>query len=190
VSATEPKPLRADARRNRERIVAAAAALFAEGGQTTQMDDVARRAGVGVGTVYRHFPTKDALAGELLRTKFQRHTETARRWAERDGGWEGFEGFLREVFAEMAADATLQRMMWVTDERALQYAEDARLELAAVVQALIDGAKAEGRLRADFDGDDMPVLMCAVGGVMSARNQRVRRYDHVVEILIDGLRAR
>jgi hypothetical protein len=90
----------------------------------------------------------------------------------------------------MAADATLQRMMWVTDERALQYAEDARLELAAVVQALIDGAKAEGRLRADFDGDDMPVLMCAVGGVMSARNERVRRYDHVVEILIDGLRAR
>jgi AcrR family transcriptional regulator len=189
MSATEPRPLRADARRNRERILAAAAELFAECGQATQMDDVARRAGVGVGTVYRHFPTKDALAGELLRAKFVRHADRARRWAQQASGWAGFEGFLRESFEEMAADATLQRMMWVTSETAVEYAEDARRHLSAVIGSIIRRAQAEGALRADFGVEDIPALMCAVGGVMSAQNPHVRRYDHIVEILIDGLRA-
>ena len=65
------RPLRADARRNRERVLQAAREVFAEQGREAQMDDVARRAAVGVGTVYRHFPTKealiDAIAGEALR---------------------------------------------------------------------------------------------------------------------------
>jgi AcrR family transcriptional regulator len=167
----------------------AARAVFAEQGHDAQMDDVAKRAMVGVGTVYRHFPTKDALAGELLRAKFQRHAEVARRWAQAERGWDAFEGFLRETFTAMATDASLQGMMWVTSEGALRHAEDARLELAAVVDGLIERAKAEGELRADFDGADMPALMCAVGGVMSAQNERVRRYDRVIEILIAGLRA-
>ncbi|QEC48524.1 TetR/AcrR family transcriptional regulator [Baekduia soli] len=190
MSATEPRPLRADARRNRERIVEAARGLFAECGQAAQMDDIARAAGVGVGTVYRHFPTKDALIGELLRVKFHGHAEVARRWTETAGGWAAFEGFLRESFTAMAGDQTLQRMMWVTNDAAVAHAEDARLALVVVVQELIDGAVAEGRLRPDFDVDDMPALMCAIGGVMSAQNRHVRRWDHIVEIVIDGLRAR
>ena len=72
MTSTDPKPLRADARRNRERVLDAARELFAECGHETQMDDVARRAQVGVGTVYRHFPTKTALIGELLATKFRK----------------------------------------------------------------------------------------------------------------------
>ena len=67
-----PRPLRRDAQRNRDRIVAAAAAAFADQGAAAQMDDVARRAGVGVGTLYRHFPTKEALMAELVRRKFER----------------------------------------------------------------------------------------------------------------------
>ena len=190
MSALEPRPLRADARRNRERIVAAAREVFAECGQAAQMDDIARAAGVGVGTVYRHFPTKDALVGELLRAKFRGHADAAERWAQRPSGWEAFEGFLRESFAAMAADATMQRMMWVTSEAAMKHAEDTQQELATVVDGLIGRAKTEGRLRADFDVTDMPALMCAVGGVMSADNHRVRRWEHLVEIVIDGLRAR
>src|SRR5271165_3634774 len=68
---TEPRPMRADARRNRERILAAARELFAGSPQEVQMDDLARRAGVGVGTLYRHFPDKEALMGELVRERFE-----------------------------------------------------------------------------------------------------------------------
>src|SRR5438874_2011849 len=65
------RPLRADARRNRERILESARAVFSESGVEAQIDDVASRAGVGVGTVYRHFPTKEALMAELVRQKFR-----------------------------------------------------------------------------------------------------------------------
>ena len=191
MSATEPRPLRADARRNRERVVAAARELFAECGQAAQMDDIARRAGVGVGTVYRHFPTKDVLVGELLRAKFTHHAAVAQRWADTEDGWAAFEGFLRETFAEMAQDATLQRMMWVTSEAAMDHAEDARLQLAGIVDGIIATAKAQGNLRADFSGADMPALMCSIGGVMSAQNSLVvEHWRPMIEIVIDGLRAR
>ena len=79
------RQLRADARRNRERIIESAREAFAECGAEAQIDDVARRAGVGVGTVYRHFPTKEALVAEILRQKFRIFTENARAALERDG---------------------------------------------------------------------------------------------------------
>jgi AcrR family transcriptional regulator len=191
MSATEPRPQRADARRNRERIVAAAREVFAQCGQETQMDEIARNAGVGVGTVYRHFPTKDALVGELMRAKFAGHAEVARRWSTVEDGWAAFEGFLRETIGHMAQDATLQRMMWVTSEEAMDFAEPARLELSEIVGTMIVRAQGQGTLRQDFDVVHMPALMCAIGGAMSAQNSLV--VDHwqlVVEVVIDGLRAR
>ncbi|HMJ34063.1 MAG TPA: helix-turn-helix domain-containing protein [Baekduia sp.] len=190
MSSAEPKPLRADARRNRERIVDAARDVFAEAGQAAQMDDVARRACVGVGTVYRHFPTKEALLGELMATKFRHHAGVARRWAERDDGWEAFEGFLRESFDAMAEDATLQqRISWADSGEALASAEAERLVLAGVVGELIERAQAQGRMRTTFTVDDVPALMCAVGAVMAARDRAPVDAGRFVEFVIDGLRA-
>jgi len=191
VASTEPqKPLRADARRNRERIVDAARALFAECGAGTQMDDVARRAQVGVGTVYRHFPTKQALLGELLAAKFRGHAEIARRWADEPDGWTAFEGFLRETFAQIAQDATLQqRVHWVDDDEALAIAAAERDVVVEILGGMIDRAQAQGRMRATFTVADIPALMCAVGAVYSARNRSELRADAFVELLIDGLRA-
>src|SRR3982074_3537806 len=79
-----PRPMRADARRNRDRVLAAARKLFAENGAETQIDDVARVAGVGIGTVYRHFPTKEALMVELVRHKFTRFVEMTEEALESD----------------------------------------------------------------------------------------------------------
>ncbi|HET6505517.1 MAG TPA: helix-turn-helix domain-containing protein [Baekduia sp.] len=191
MASTEPqKPLRADARRNRERIVDAARALFAECGAGTQMDDVARRAQVGVGTVYRHFPTKQALLGELLAAKFRGHAEIARRWADEPDGWTAFEGFLRETFAQIAQDATLQqRVHWVDDDEALAIAAAERDVVVEILGGMIDRAQAQGRMRATFTVADIPALMCAVGAVYSARNRSELRADAFVELLIDGLRA-
>jgi AcrR family transcriptional regulator len=191
MSATEPRPLRADARRNRERILDAARELFAENGQATQMDDIARRACVGVGTVYRHFPTKDVLLGELMATKFRNHIEVARRWAEQeDDGWAAFEGFLRESWATMARDAAQQRMMWTVPASALEYADAARAELSAVIGEMIARAQKAGTMTTTFTVDDMPALMCAVGSVMSADVRPVQSWQPVAELLLAGLRAR
>lgn len=189
MSSIEPRVLRADARRNRERIVDAARTLLAEQGLDAQMDDIARCAGVGVGTVYRHFPTKSALIGELMAGKFRHHAEVARRWAQEPDAWAGFEGFLRETFAAMARDATLQqRLSWPADGEALAAAEAARQELVEVVGEIIERAHEQGTLRVDFEVDDMPALMCAAGAVMAGENRHVRRVEPFLEILVDGLR--
>jgi AcrR family transcriptional regulator len=190
MSSIEPKPLRADARRNRERIVAAARELFATCGQETQMDDVARRAQVGVGTVYRHFPTKTALIGELLATKFRHHAELARRWAAVDDGWTALEGFLREAFASIAQDATLQqRVWWVDDDEILAIAEAERQALTGIVDGIIRRAQAQGTVRTDFSVADIPAVMCAVGAVMAAGARMPMDTGRFTQLLIDGLRA-
>src|SRR5687768_10426070 len=78
MSVPTERPLRADARRNRERVLEGARAVFAEHGRDAQMDDVAKRAGVGVGTVYRHFPTKEALVSALALSLFEQVLASAR----------------------------------------------------------------------------------------------------------------
>jgi AcrR family transcriptional regulator len=190
VASTESeKPLRADARRNRERILDAARQLFAECGAGTQMDDVARRAQVGVGTVYRHFPTKQALLGELLAAKFRGHAELARKWAAEDDGWTAFEGFLRETFAQVAEDATLQQRVYWVDDEALAIAAVEREAVVSILGSIIERAKAQGRLREAFTVADIPAVMCAVGSVMAMRDRPEMHADHFIDLLIDGLRA-
>jgi AcrR family transcriptional regulator len=190
MTSIDPKPLRADARRNRERIVDAARELFTECGPETQMDDVARRAQVGVGTVYRHFPTKNSLIGELLATKFRHHADIARRHADTEDGWAAFEGFLRDAFSSIAQDATLQqRAIWVDDSEILALAEGERRIVTELVGELIARAHEDGTLRADFTAADIPAVMCSVGAVFAAQARLPLRADRFVELIIDGLRA-
>ena len=85
------RPLRADARRNRERVLTAAAVVFSEHGHEAQMDDVASRAGVGVGTVYRHFPTKEALMEALAVDRFEKVLAAGQAALERDDPWEALD---------------------------------------------------------------------------------------------------
>jgi AcrR family transcriptional regulator len=106
------RPLRADARRNRERILESARDVFGECGVDAQMDDVASRAGVGVGTVYRHFPTKEALIVELVRQKFRLFAAGAREALERDGEpFAVLADMLRRNAAALARDAGMQHVL-------------------------------------------------------------------------------
>src|SRR5919199_2827995 len=89
------RALRADARRNREAVIAAAKKLFADQGVDAQMPDVAKAAKVGVGTVYRHFPTKDDLISGLVAERFERLAQKAREGLEADDAWEGISDFIR-----------------------------------------------------------------------------------------------
>jgi AcrR family transcriptional regulator len=185
---TTVRQLRADARRNRERILAAAAEVFGEQGADAQMDDVARRAGVGVGTVYRHFPNKDVLMGELVTEKFTSFAEHAREALAEDDAWEGFCGLLYRTGEHMAENAALQDALRTTSA-AFEYAEPARREMDKALEQLIKRAQREGALRKDFKVEELGMLM---GGLCASMNgpfpdqQDWRRH---LQILLDGLRA-
>src|ERR671915_1320812 len=97
------KPLRADARRNRERVLKAARAVFADHGIEAQIDDVAKRAKVGVGTVYRHFPTKEALLDAVVRERFEEIAGYAEEALRHEDAWEGFSELIWRA-AERNAD--------------------------------------------------------------------------------------
>src|SRR3954452_22069013 len=107
----EDRPLRADARRNRQAIVRAARAVFARDGRQAQMDDVARRAKVGIGTVYRHFPTKEALLEALAQDRFDQMAAFAKDAFEVEDAWESLDGFLRRCIELQASDRALSEVL-------------------------------------------------------------------------------
>lgn len=186
------RPLRADARRNRERIVAAARDVLAEQGIDAQMDDIAARAGVGVGTVYRHFPTKDALVGALA----QQHFEVIALLAEaalRGPGAPGerLEGFLWDSARRMHGDAALAEIM-AERPQAMGSAAAEQGRLLEAVDALVRDAVASGELRADASADDIPTLMCGLGSVMTKSRLGLAvggSWERYLTLMLDGLRA-
>ncbi|MDQ6779338.1 MAG: TetR/AcrR family transcriptional regulator [Actinomycetota bacterium] len=190
-TSAETKPhLRADARRNHEKIIEGARKVFARSGASAQMEDVARASGVGVGTVYRHFPTKEALMTELVRRTFESFLETAR--AALDASGEPFEvlaGVLRRNSELIAADAAVQHaimgggvVVWVGTERE-------RRQLGEISHQLIVRAQRAGAMRPDVGADDIPMLMC---GVCASMGHTAKMYDwhRHLELAIDSLRAR
>jgi AcrR family transcriptional regulator len=188
VSETE-RPLRADARRNRERILESARAVFAESGADAQIDDVARHAGVGVGTVYRHFPTKQALLAELVRQTFRLFTEWAR--AALEAGGEPFaliEGLLRRIAETAAGDAGVQYALASSAGQAQTEAPAEQDELIAVIAELTGRARRAGTIRPGIEATDIAMLICGVVSAMSPRpGFDWRRH---LDLVIDTLRVR
>lgn len=180
--------MRADARRNRERVLEAARAVFGQHGLEAQMDDVAARAGVGVGTVYRHFPTKDQLMGELVRQKFVLLTQHAEEAAAAEGdAFERFAALLLRNAEWIERDAAVQRALMGVGPAVWAIAEPAVDRLEAVVAPLLEQAHDDGSLRADFGVRDIGTVMCGVCASMSAPGMDWRKH---LDILLDGLRAR
>ncbi len=178
------KPLRADARRNRERILKAARAVFADQGMHSQIDDVARRAKVGVGTLYRHFPTKEALVEALVRERFEEIAGYAREALEREDAWEGFCELIWRAAERNAADLAFCEAQASTDQSRVV----AEVGLAESTNALVRRAIAQGRMRADVTEEDVPMMMCGASSVMrlSPKSDAWRRY---LTVMLDGLRA-
>ena len=190
VSEETERQLRADARRNRERILQSARAAFAESGADAQIDDVARHAGVGVGTVYRHFPTKQALLTELVRQTFRLFTGWAREALE--AGGEPFaliEGLLRRIAETAAGDAGVQYALGSSAaQTARTEARAEQDELIAVIAELIERARRAGTIRPGIEATDIAMLICGVVSAMSPRpGFDWRRH---LDLVIDTLRVR
>lgn len=183
--------MRADALRNRQRILDAAREAFTEYGADAQMDDIARRAGLGVGTLYRHFTTKEMLVGELIYVKLSEFAERVRSKFEEEGDpWAAFEGGLRVQTDVMARDAAHQRMPFAATPEALHRAEPAVRELREAWGLVIERAKEAGVLREDFQVDDIRTLMCGLGSMMAADACGAMSYDwrRQLDIFLDGVR--
>ena len=179
-----PKPLRADARRNRARILKAARAVFADQGVHSQIDDVAKRAKVGVGTVYRHFPTKDVLVEALVRERFDDIAGYAREALDREDAWDGFCELVWRAAELNAADLGFCEVVATTDCRAIVE----EVGLMRSTRLLIERAKAQGRMRADATQDDVQLMMVGAGSVMQQgpAPDAWRRY---FTLMLDGMRA-
>jgi AcrR family transcriptional regulator len=176
------KPLRADARRNRERILKAARAVFATDGMNSQIDDVAKRAKVGVGTVYRHFPTKEALLDALVREHFVEIACFAQEALEREDAWEGFCDLMWRAAAHNAEDMGFCEAIASSDKSAIIE----EVGLLRSTSELIERAKAQGRMRPDATQDDVSILMIGASAVMRMHPAAWRRY---ITLMLDGLRA-
>lgn len=183
--------MRADARRNREAIVAAARELFAEQGMDAQMDEIARRAKVGVGTLYRHFPAKEDLLDGLIARRFERLAERAAEAvdrASRGEAWEAFRGFIQWSAEMQAGDRALSEAMATRSERMHDAAVSSGL--VTELELLLDHAKRAGALRRDLEVEDIPAIVCSIGSVAVAAAEKPGwRWDRVLAIWLDGVRA-
>jgi AcrR family transcriptional regulator len=191
LSTTAHRPLRADARRNHEKVVAAASAAFAESGLEAQVEDIARRAGVGVGTVYRHFPTKDALVEALAVQHFERLADIAETALDEPGTpWDAFSAAIWRSAQAAAADVAWCEIIG-GHPSAVRAAARGQQRLGAAMATLIANAQRSGDMRADATVQDITTVMCGFGHVAAAQRAGApmdwTRYLHIV---LDGLRAR
>jgi AcrR family transcriptional regulator len=183
------KPLRVDAARNRGRIVQAAQDAFAERGLDVSLEDVAARAGVGIGTLYRRFPARDELIGACFERRLAEYVQAAEDALEAPDGWTGFRTYVERVCAMQASDRGLKDVLTRTFPNAARL-EATRARGFELLTQLIDRAKAEGSLRADFVAEDHLLLMMGNAGVVQAAGDEApeawRRY---VALMLDGFRS-
>ena len=188
VAPIDERPLRADARRNREKVLAAARAVFSEHGREAQMDDVARRAEVGVGTVYRHFPTKEALIEALMVDSFQAIAAQATAALEIEDPWEAFASVLWRGAEIMSADRALSEV-FASIPGAMDDASATVEGLRQSMSTLMERAQSAGVLRDDAEVDDIPMLMCGIGSATKKEHRCSAPWRRHLTIVLDGLRA-
>jgi AcrR family transcriptional regulator len=179
---------RADALRNRARVLEAARECFAASGAEAQIDEIARCAGVGVGTVYRHFPTKEALYEALAADHFRVLADMAREALDGADPWHAFSGFMRRSAQLQARDRALAEVMAV-QPGVMRDAARNREDLHAAVAQLVSRAQAAGTMRPDVVPADVPMLMCGIGRATRAGGATEMSWERYLAIVLDGLRV-
>lgn len=183
------RPLRADAERNRRRILAAAREVFASRGLDASLDEIAAHAGVGVGTIYRRFADKDALIDGLFEAKIAKVTTLATQALEVDDPWDGFETFVRSVCQLQADDRGFKEAL-LRHDRSHERISRARDTIDPVVRLLLERAQRSGQVRDDLDILDVPLMHFMVGFIAdTTRDVAPGYWQRTLQILLDGLRT-
>lgn len=182
--------LRADAMRNRKKVLASAREVFAEAGSDAQIDDVARRAGVGIGTVYRHFPTKEALLEAIVLDAFEQLTAEAERALEDPDPWRGFSGFVRAAVANYGQQRALGDVMCSVAGSAdgpIRAGRDTALES---LDSLLHRAQAAGLVRPDITSSDLQSMLLGLARTPSMGHvDPTTSRERWLAVILDGLRV-
>ena len=182
------RPLRRDAQLNRQRIIEAAREVFAARGLAATLDDVAHQAGVGIGTVYRRFPTKEALVDAALEDRLGELAAVVEAALRAPTGWDGLTTFLRVVAEMHAADRGL-RDVALSAGFGLRHHERIGERMEPLVRQLVERARTEGSLRPDVTAEDLPPLLMMISELAHNSHQvRPDIYGRYLQLLIDGLR--
>jgi len=195
-SESPSRPLRRDAARNRRALLDAGREVFAARGLEATLDEVARAAGVGVGTAYRHFANKQELAAAIFSDDFEQLVESANGALDIDDPWEALVTFIETTVAKHAKDRGLYEVMMDSGpaiEKPVHShgkVETMREALIGPITALVDHAKAAGCLRADVSPTDVAAIFLMMGSTYSPSDAVGRPvWRRYLWLLLDGLRA-
>jgi AcrR family transcriptional regulator len=187
-AAVNARPLRRDAERNRQRILLAAAEVFTERGLGATLDDVAHHAGVGVGTVYRRFPDKEALVEALFTERIDALAAFGEQALAEPDPWTGLTSFLEHAETIIAADLGLrQLLMFATYGR--DQVDRARARMLPVVTKLVQRAQEAGAVRGDLRPTDVPLIVFILGTATDYAGQvRPEIWRRYLALILDALR--
>jgi AcrR family transcriptional regulator len=178
------RPKRADARRNYEKVLSAARAAFAEGGEATSLEEIARRAGVGIGTLYRHFPNRQA----LLEAVYVDEVEDACRCAaDLDDAepWEALNGWFESLIGYLATKRALAAELLNYMDKDAPLFQVCRASLFEAGEPLLKRAQDAGVVRPDVTIGDVIQMMAGIGKIPSTDPAQL---EHILRIALDGLR--
>ncbi|MEA2459215.1 MAG: hypothetical protein QOC95_2187 [Thermoleophilaceae bacterium] len=180
------RPKRADARRNYDKVLAAAREAFAEGGESTALEEIARRAGVGIGTLYRHVPNRQALVEALYLDEVE---EVCRSAAELDGGdpWEALNGWFERFIAYLATKRALAHELLNYLDQDASLFQACRASLFAAGEPLLERAQEAGVVRRDVTIAEVIQMVIGIGKIPASDPSQT---EHIVRIALDGLRYR
>ena len=180
------KTLRSDARRNRERLVASARELFAARGVDVPVEEVTHHAGLGMGTLYRHFPTKGDLVAAVLEDAFAEIARLAEEAAAADDAWEGLSGFLHAALELHVQNRGVKDLL-----AAREHGHGAaRARIRRLLRSVVERAQEQGGLRRDFAFEDLPPIFWSTARVVQATGDVAPDYwRRYLSFVLDGLRT-
>jgi AcrR family transcriptional regulator len=185
---TAARPLRADAERNRQRVLEVATQVFASEGLAVPIDEIARRAGLGVGTLYRHFPTKEALFEAIVIGRMERLVEQARAGAKAADPGAAFFGFLSGMVDDAAAKKDFMAALASTGVD-MQRIAAAKQRMKKALAVLVERAQDAGAVRADLSAGDALTIVMGTARAADGHGARPAERKRLLQIVFDGLRA-
>jgi AcrR family transcriptional regulator len=180
------RPKRADARRNYEKVLAAAREAFAEGGESTALEEIARRAGVGIGTLYRHFPSRQALLQALYVDEVEEVCRSARQF-DGDDPWEALNGWLERFIGYIATKQALAAELLDYVDRDAELFKSSRVALFSAGEPLLRRAQEAGVVRPDVAIGEVIQMVIGIAKIPAGDPEQTRR---ILRIALDGLRYR
>ncbi|HEV2427034.1 MAG TPA: helix-turn-helix domain-containing protein [Acidimicrobiales bacterium] len=184
-ASVDVRPQRADARRNYEKLVEAARDLFDEEGDTS-MEAIAKRAGVGIGTLYRHFPKRIDVVEAVYRDDVEQVVAVAERAAATLGPWEAVDSFLRAFVTYALGKRRFLNELREAFEKNPSLKSSARERLDYAMHLVVDRGQAAGVVRSDLAGDD---VLSLVGPMCMSATLSREQAERLLGMILDGLRA-